>query len=168
MATVIPSRLHAAQLDKTGLTAELVENVILCCYKTPTARMLKDVEIPLGCRKLLVPKPPTQILVGTGRSCVNPCEQCDFAEQTGEGGFCGQCRSRPLVMRRRAGAIYLFSLSAHGLARSSDSPRTSYLRNLGNFTCGNCGEIYFNNHRERQHIEHTGECLVCHLARHFT
>ena len=88
---------RAVQMDKEGLTAELVKKVAFYLYQTPTAK-IKDVEIKRD-RSIveLVPKPPTQILVGTGRSCVNPCFTCQVAETGSAENFCGECRSRPLV-----------------------------------------------------------------------
>ena len=88
-----------------------------------------------------------------------------MAEETGTDGYCGGCRSRPMVRirssNRLGGPVHLFNLSAHGLARSEDSPRTSYERNLEDFTCPKCKTIYHRNIRERDMIETVGECQAC-------
>ena len=163
--------LQKAQFEKVDLHKSIKEEINKFIYKTPSAMVIKGVSIPVGWRKKLLTYQGTMIRVGTGRSMVNPCEACEMAEMTGTDGYCGQCRSRPRVRSLRTiqaddgfpltYSIYLFSLSAHGLARSGDSPRTSYERNLEDFTCPKCKTIYHGNMREHYMIETVGGCHAC-------
>ena len=185
-----PFFLAQTQFYKVDFPTEVMKNIGVFLMKheirepTPTARVMKGVSIPVGWRKELRTMPGTMIRVGAGRSMVNPCEACEMAENcrrqaafgglTGTDNYCGQCRSRPTALSFRTVQaddgfplsipIYLFSLSAHGLARSGDSPRTTYVRNLQNFTCPNCGEIYRHSMRQHDFIEMTGECEACHYS----
>ena len=90
-------------LSKNWLPPDVQNDIWLLAHDTPHARVMRDVTVtsrPLQRglpMKQLTLKSGVRHRSALGRSCVNPCYQCEIAEMTGVNGFCGMCRSRPLV-----------------------------------------------------------------------
>ena len=151
-------------LSKFWLPADLQNLVWHMASVTPSAKVIKEVTIEsLGNtqqrpRKRITTKGNARALIGMGRSMVNPCLQCEFADDTGAGEYCGTCRSRPTVMQSFYDVSYL---GACGSQCRSASPRRSYLNTLQRRTCPKCEHIYWHNRQVAEFIEEEGCCPKC-------
>ena len=132
-----PSTRHTAQiamnfaLSKTWLPVGLQRDIWLWAHDTPSARVMRDVKVTSRPLQRGLPMKQLKLTAGVrhrsalGRSCVNPCYQCELAENTGVSEFCGHCRSRPIVYATFLRDPYLgLSVRICG----DLTPRTTYLR----------------------------------------
>ena len=115
-------------VSKGWLPSDVQSSVWYYAFVAPTAEAMKGVTIQSLERrpwslKSLNTKAPLHILQAMGRSVVNPCSACWFADATGVGHYCGECRSRPTVMRTR----FCYLGGCHSLCRDA-SPRRTYLK----------------------------------------
>ena len=151
-------------VSKLWLPADLQSLVWYTAFTTPSAEIMKGVTIENAGhphqwpRKRLTTKEDVHVRVAMGRSMVDPCLQCDLAADTGMGGYCGKCRSRPVVMKSFYQTSYLGGCAPQ--CRGA-SPRRSYLEALGRQTCPTCKHIYRHNWQVAEFIEEEGSCPKC-------
>ena len=151
-------------VSKFWLPGEIQSKVWHDSFVTPSAEVMKGVSIDnvnyqhQWPRKCLKTKAGVNAKIAMGRSMVNPCSQCDFAADTGMGGYCGKCRSRPVVMKSFYQTSYLGGCASQ--CRGA-SPRRSYLEALGRQTCPTCKHIYRHNWQVAEFIEEEGSCPKC-------
>ena len=90
-------------LSNNWRPVDVQHNIWLLGHDTPHARVMRDVTVISRPSRRGLPMKQLELKSGVrhrsalGRSCVNPCYQCELAEMTGVSEFCGRCRSRPLV-----------------------------------------------------------------------
>ena len=148
-------------VSKGWLPSDVQSSVWYYAFVAPTAEAMKGVTIQSLERrhwslKSLKTKAPLHILQAMGRSVVNPCSGCWFADATGVGEYCGRCRSRPTVMRTR----FCYLGDCHSLCRDA-SPRRTYLKALQRVTCPQCEHIYRHEWQVADFIEEEGSCPKC-------
>ena len=73
----------------------------------------------------LILKACVSMVAPLGYVCVNPCERCEFAEDTGSDHFCGACRRRPMVYTTDFTDPFL---GGHKRTCGYETPRAAYLR----------------------------------------
>ena len=133
---------------------------------TPSTQVMKSVSIEnLGDpnqwpRKQLTTESGVHAKLPMGRCFLNACAQCEFATNTGMGGYCGKCRSRPVVMESFYRTSYLGGTAMPFYGRG-ESPRKSYLRGLQRQTCPICEHTYRHNWQVAEFIEDEGCCPKC-------
>ena len=132
--------------------------------RLPSAHVLKWVTIESvgnNCRwprKRLATKTGAHAQIAMGRSLVGPCSHFEFADGTGAGGYCGSCRSRPVVMKSFYEVSYLGGCTSQCRERS---PRQTYLKSLQRQTCSRCEHIYRHSEQYAEFIEEEGCCPAC-------
>ena len=125
-------------LSKAWLPAGLQHDIWLWAHDTPHACVMRGVTVitwPL-LRGVVgaIPLKISQLKSGVcqyaplGYVCVNPCYQCEIAENTGIDHFCGECRLRPMVY-----TTDITNPFPGGYTRTCGdySPRRAYLRRHG-------------------------------------
>ena len=92
-----------------------------------------------------------------GRSMINPCYQCDMADMTGMGGYCGRCRSQPRSCR------HYFAQGVFGSCGeyTDRSPRQAALHKYPRQICPVCKKLYRNNWPVVDFIAEEGGCVEC-------
>ena len=118
-------------LSKAWLPPDVQHSIWLWAHDTPHARVMRDVTVTDWTGRLGLPLKQLTLKSGVrhraalGRSCVNPCYQCELAEMTGVSEFCGECRSRPTV---RASFLAQPFLGLTVRTCGDLTPRTAYVR----------------------------------------
>ena len=152
-------------VSKFWLPGEIQSKVWHDSFVTPSAEVMKGVSIDdvsyqhQWPRKRLKTNTGVVAKIAMGRSMVNPCSQCDFAADTGMGGYCGKRRSRPVVMKSFYEVSYLGGCSP--ICNRDTSPRRSYLKALQRQTCPRCEHIYRHDWQVAEFIEDEGSCPKC-------
>ena len=91
-----------------------------------------------------------------GRSMINPCSTCEYAEMTGMPG-CGRCRSQPRSYRHSFRTGILGGCSDNG----DKSPRQQVLSNITRQTCPVCKKLYRNDWDTADFVAEEGCCAAC-------
>ena len=152
-------------VSKFWLPGEIQSKVWHDSFVTPSAEVMKGVSIDdvnyqhQWPRKRLKTNAGVVAKIAMGRSMVNPCSQCEFAADTGMDGYCGKCRSRPVVMNSLYEVSYLASCAP--ACNRDTSPRRSYLKALQRQTCPRCEHIYRHDWQVAEFIEDEGSCPKC-------
>ena len=150
--------------NKSWLPAELQIIVWHTAFTTPSAKVMKGVCIEnVGSqhrwpRKQITTKADVHALIAMGRSLVDPCPHCEFSDDTGTGSYCGECRSRPVVVSSFYEVSYLGGCTSQCRERS---PRQTYLKSLQRQTCSRCEHIYRHSEQYAEFIEEEGCCPAC-------
>ena len=143
----LPVKPMYVSASKSWLPTELQNMVWHTAFVSPSAQVMKGVSIEiLGSqhqwpRKQITTEPGVHARIPMGRSLVNPCSQCQFHGDYGMGGYCGKCRSRPVVVESFYRTFYLGGTAMPFYGRG-ESPRKSYLRGLQRTTCPICEHTY--------------------------
>ena len=127
----------------------------------PNATAMKEVTIvsqPDGpwVHTCLRAKDGSTILGRIGRVLVNPCLHCHMFDEIGVGALCGQCRSRPVVVR-----MQLAQLGGHTSQCRGTSPRRGYFDMIQRRTCHECLTLYRHNQMIVDFIAEEGCCPTC-------
>ena len=131
--SVMPLAIMRFAVNKHWLKSDIQKMVWQYSFETPSAKVMKGVSIQSfnyqnrWPRKRLTTKSGVHAKVAMGRSMVNPCHQCEMAENFGSNHDSGGCRSRPVVMR----SLYEDSYLGGSTPQCRDeSPRRCYLKKL--------------------------------------
>ena len=96
-------RVMKFALSKKWLPERLQSQIWLLAHDAPHARVMRDVTVICRPSQRGLPIKQLRLKSGVhhrtayGRSCVNPCYQCEMADMTGVSEFCGRCRNRLTV-----------------------------------------------------------------------
>ena len=133
-------------------------------FAAPSAEVMKGVTIEnVGNqrqwpRKRLTTKAGVHAKIAMGRYFVDPCSHCEFADDTGTGGYCGSCRSRPVVMKSFYEVSYLGGCASQCRERST---RQAYLKSVQRQTYSRCEHTYRHSEQYAEFIEEGGCCPKC-------
>ena len=161
---MVAGRKMRFAVSESWLPADMQSMVWHYSFVTPSAEVMKGVSIQdityrNRClpRKRLETKDGVHAKIAMGVCIVNPCGQCDMAEE-GIGYYCGTCRSRPVVMK----SFYRESYLGGSTPRIRDaSPRSNYVNSLRRQTCPRCERTYRHNRFVADFIEDEGYCPNC-------
>ena len=153
--------------NKSWLKSDIQKMVWQYSFETPSAKVMKGVTIEDVPRKWtakkLTTKKGVRAFVAMGRSIKNPCHQCEMAENYCSDRYCGECKSRPIVVPSLFEDSYLGGMMSQ--CKGGQSPRTGYLKKLNRQTCPQCKTIYRHDFFAQDLIAEEGACQNCESSR---